>query len=104
MNALAFRYDETIDLEVPLTDAPIEVHHIDNDALRYKLEKLAGIIPERIKALEKQYEEAYTRVLESEGDDFFKAMDEVATISRHIGELNIWYYRLQGRHLVPYYG
>ncbi|MBE3594237.1 MAG: hypothetical protein IMX04_04210 [Candidatus Carbobacillus altaicus] len=104
MNALAFRYDETIDLEVPLTDAPIETHQVENDALRYKLEKLAGIIPERIKDLEKQYEQAYARVLESEGEAFFTAMDEVALISRKIGELNIWYYRLQGRHLVPYYG
>ncbi|MBE3596004.1 MAG: hypothetical protein IMW86_03060 [Hydrogenibacillus sp.] len=105
MQTLAFRYDPEVDLELPTEERLFaERPEAQDGAVWARLERLAGLIPERIRAMEAEYEAAYARVLESEGEAFFEAMDRVNALSRKIAELNVWYWRIAGRHIPPYYG
>ncbi|QZA33189.1 hypothetical protein [Hydrogenibacillus sp. N12] len=104
MRSAGFVYDPELELELPET-SPQEFQPEAADAeTLLRLERAAGLIPDRIGALEARYEALYRRALEEEGEAFYAAMEEALAVARRIADLNVWYMRLTGRPITPYYG
>lgn len=103
-----FVYDEEIGIEKPILYVPFdELSDEARTSLYHKMEQISGQIPERIRELEALYSEMYrTYTDQSPASDelFYDNMEHINAISRKIGELNIWYLRMQGRHLTSYQG
>jgi len=104
--AFEFVYNEEIGIETPILHIPYEqLSKEELDALHHKMEKVSGQIPERIRELEQKYKELYKQFTEQESDSqFYEGMNRINELSRKIGELNIWYLRMQGKHLTSYQG
>lgn len=103
-----FVYDEEIGIEKPILYVPLErLSQSDRSILFHKIEQISGQIPERIRELEEQYEQmynAYTQQEPANDEQFYDNMEAINALSRKIGELNIWYLRMQGKHLTSYQG
>jgi hypothetical protein len=101
-----FVYNEEIGIEIPVLHVPFDQLSKEQlDELYHKMEQISGQIPERIRELERKYREMYDKFTESDGDkNFYEGMGKINELSRKIGELNIWYLRMQGRHLTQYQG
>ncbi|CAM3518096.1 hypothetical protein AB1399_05580 [Hydrogenibacillus schlegelii] len=104
MRSASFVYDPELELELPEA-SPNEFRPETADAeTLLRLERAAGLIPDRIRALEARYETLYRSALEQEGEAFYAAMDEAVAVARRIADLNVWYMRLTGQPITPYYG
>lgn len=103
-----FIYDPEIEIEKPILHVPFEkLSKEDLSSLHHKMEQISGQIPERIRELERKYKEMYQQYTDQEpknDEQFYANMEQINALSRKIGELNIWYLRMQGRHLTSYQG
>lgn len=99
-----FRYDREIGIEVPEFHVPVsELSEAERDEVLHRLEQISGEIPERIRELEHSFNNLYDQSAEHDGEGFFERMEKVVDLSRRIGELHLWYLRIQGKHLIPFY-
>lgn len=103
-----FIYDPEIGIEKPILYVPMEkLSKDDRSTLHHKMEQISGQIPERIRELERTYQEMYHQYTSKEpknDQEFYSNMEQINALSRKIGELNIWYLRMQGKHLTSYQG
>ncbi len=103
-----FVYDDEIGIEKPILHVPLEkLSKEEQSSLHHKMEQISGQIPERIRELERTYEEMYKKYTDQDpknDQQFYENMEQINAISRRIGELNIWYLRMQGKHLTSYQG
>ncbi|CCQ97277.1 conserved hypothetical protein [[Clostridium] ultunense Esp] len=102
--AFEFRYDREIGIEIPEIHVPVaELSETERNEFLHRLEQISGQIPDRIRELEHSFTKLYDQSTEQDGDGFFERMEKIVDLSRRIGELNIWYLRIQGKHLTPFY-
>lgn len=98
-----FRYDQEIGIEVPEFHVPVsELSEAERNEVLHRLERISGEIPERIRELEHSFTSLYHQSSEQDEEGFFERMEKISHLSRKIGELNLWYLRIQGKHLVPF--
>lgn len=107
-NRFEFIYDEEIGIEKPILHVPFDkLNKEELSSLHHKMEQISGQIPERIRELERKYQEMYKKYTDQEpknDQQFYDNMEHINALSRKIGELNIWYLRMQGKHLTSYQG
>lgn len=100
--------DADLGLKIPKLKKPFEAFTpAEKDALALELEKLSGLIPDRIRALEARYLALYREAeAAGEADDaaFFEALERAGAVARKIAELNTLYYAIQGEFLTTYVG
>jgi pyruvate-formate lyase-activating enzyme len=97
----AFRYDDTIRIKIPVLYVPYdELDEEEINKIHQLCDEISGEIPALIHQFEKEYEHLYEELAQGDTDEvFYKVTDRLNEISRNISELNICYYRMQGKFL-----
>ncbi|WP_054949284.1 hypothetical protein [Numidum massiliense] len=100
----AWQFDARLDLERPVLHVPDdELTEADRQAFAAMCQQVCAKIPERIKTLEQEYMERFTRLEDVEQDaEFHELLDEMNEISGCISELNVLYLQLEGKYLTSY--
>lgn len=95
----SFFYNEKLGIKTPELHVEFEeMLPSEQDELLTKARKEAAKIPDRIKQFEEIYMQTYND-LENYPERFFELMDQLNELSAIIFELNIWFYKIEGKFL-----
>lgn len=88
-----FKYDERLDLHLPVLHKPWEeLSEKEQEEVLYRWEQIRSQIPERIKALEKKIKQLETQ-LQTEDDYqiFCKLSERITELASRLIDLNVWF-------------